>query len=61
MLHIYSFLNAMLTPREEKGATATEYALIVAVIALVIIGAMTIFGGTLSSFWGRLGGSLNSL
>lgn len=59
MLHIYTFLNAMLAEREEKGATATEYALIVAVIALVIVGAMTIFGSTLNGFWSRLTGSLS--
>lgn len=60
MLHIYTFLNALLAEREEKGATATEYALIVAVIALVIVGAMTIFGTTLSGFWTRLTNSLNT-
>ena len=60
MLHIYTFLNAMLAEREEKGATATEYALIVAVIALVIVGAMTIFGSTLNGFWQELTSSLTA-
>ena len=30
--------------RDERGATAVEYALMVGLIALVIIGAVTIFG-----------------
>ncbi len=59
MLHLYvtlsSFFNA---PREEKGATATEYALIIAFIALVIIGGLTIFGSQLDGFWSRISGSL---
>lgn len=60
MLHIYTFLNAMLAEREEKGATATEYALIVAVIALVIVGAMSLFGTALDGLWDRLTGSINA-
>ena len=58
MLHLYSFLNAMLTPREEKGATATEYALIVAGIALAILVAVGTFGGVLSTWFENLGDSL---
>ena len=60
MLRFYTALTAFLAPREEKGATATEYALIIAVIALVILGAMSVFGDNLSSFWSGLGSSLPS-
>jgi pilus assembly protein Flp/PilA len=37
--------------REETGATAVEYGLIVGLIAVVIIGAVAILGGTLSGFF----------
>ena len=34
--------------KDESGATAIEYGLIVALIAVVIIGAVTAIGGTLN-------------
>lgn len=37
--------------RDEQGATAVEYGLIVGLIAVVIIGAVAILGGTLSGFF----------
>ena len=59
MLHIYTVLNAMLTAdRNEEGATATEYALIIAGIAVAIVTAIGVFGGQLSDFWNNLGTSL---
>lgn len=42
------------TPRErehEHGATATEYALLVALIAIVLVLAVTAFGEALSTFF----------
>lgn len=60
MLHLYTYLTAMLVERQEKGATATEYALIVAGIALVVLGAVQAFGGTLSTWFAGLGTSLTS-
>ena len=40
------FITLMLVGRdEEKGATAVEYGLMVALIAVVIIGAVTTLGG----------------
>lgn len=51
-LYLYSFLTA---PRdEERGATATEYALIVAGIALVVLAGVTAFGGALNTWWNTL-------
>ena len=35
----------------ERGATATEYALLLAFIAIVIIGAVTLLGTNLSSLF----------
>lgn len=51
MLQIFSFLNAFVADRDEKGATATEYALIIAVIAVAIVGAMAAFGPALEGLW----------
>jgi len=42
----------------ERGATATEYALLVAFIALAIAGTVTIFGGQLSAFFGTIAGRI---
>ena len=49
-LHLF-----MTTPRdEEKGATATEYALLVAFIAFAIIVGVTLFGSALSGYFSKL-------
>ncbi|WP_236825636.1 MULTISPECIES: Flp family type IVb pilin [unclassified Blastococcus] len=37
--------------REEKGATAVEYGLMVGLIAVVIIGAVTLLGDELSALF----------
>jgi pilus assembly protein Flp/PilA len=51
MLHLYvSLQNAMARLRdEEDGATAVEYGLIVTLIAVVIMGMLTIIGTDLKS------------
>ena len=40
--------------REEEGANLVEYALLVAFIALAVIGGATIFGDTLNEWFGSL-------
>jgi pilus assembly protein Flp/PilA len=35
--------------RDEKGASAVEYAILVAVITAVIVGAVTLIGGNLKA------------
>jgi pilus assembly protein Flp/PilA len=35
--------------RDDKGASAVEYALLVALIAAVIVGAVTLLGGNLKA------------
>ncbi|KQY64913.1 pilus assembly protein [Nocardioides sp. Root140] len=40
--------------RGEKGATATEYGLLVTFIALLIIAGVTLFGNGLNDFFTRL-------
>jgi pilus assembly protein Flp/PilA len=39
---------------KDRGATATEYALLVAFIAIAIVGAVTLFGSALDGFFGRI-------
>jgi len=40
--------------RNDRGATAVEYGLMVALIAIVIIGAVTLLGTNLSSLFNRV-------
>jgi len=44
--------------REEKGATAVEYGLMVGLIAVVIIGAVVILGGKLNDLFTAIGNAL---
>ena len=49
-LHLF-----MTSPREEeKGATATEYALLVAFIAFAIVAGATLFGNALRGYFDKL-------
>ncbi|UTT71568.1 Flp family type IVb pilin [Arthrobacter sp. DNA4] len=41
--------------RSEKGATATEYALLVGLIALVLVAGVGFFGTTLNTWFSTLG------
>ncbi len=42
-----------------KGATAVEYGLLVALIAAVIIAAVTLFGGNLSTLFNKVATTIN--
>lgn len=57
IIAIYSLITS---PKQDsdRGATVVEYALLVALIALVVIGAITIFGEQLADFFGGLGDNL---
>jgi pilus assembly protein Flp/PilA len=44
--------------RDESGATAIEYGLIAALIALAIIGAATTVGSNLATTFGNIGSAL---
>jgi pilus assembly protein Flp/PilA len=44
--------------RDESGATAIEYGLIAALIAVAIIGAATTVGGNLATIFGNIGSAL---
>ena len=44
--------------RDEKGATATEYGLLVGLIALIIVVGVGFFGNALNEFFQGLGGTV---
>jgi len=44
--------------KDEEGATAVEYGLMVALIAAVIIGVVTALGGSLSNIFDYVGGEI---
>lgn len=54
------FLISVLDKRSEKGATATEYGLLVAFIAVAIIAMVTAFGTALGSFFTALAAEVGS-
>ena len=57
IMAIHSFFTS---PKQDsdRGATVVEYALLVALIALAVIGAVTIFGQQLAAFFTSLGNRL---
>lgn len=46
-----TYITKLLTKRTERGATAVEYGLMVALIAIVIIAAVTLLGQNISSIF----------
>ena len=46
---------------DERGATAIEYGLIAGLIAVVIIGALTLTGTSLNSVFGQVAGKLEEV
>ncbi|MDY6923211.1 MAG: Flp family type IVb pilin [Pseudomonadota bacterium] len=53
-----NFVNNFIA--DESGATAIEYGLIAALIAVVIIAAVTALGTSLSGAFGRIAGQLDA-
>ena len=54
MLQMITFFQSRLV-RDERGATAVEYGLMVALIAVVIIGAVIALGGALDDTFTEVG------
>lgn len=52
------FVSDLKAKKSERGATATEYGLLVAFIAIAIIAMVTLFGGALSDFFEALAGEV---
>jgi pilus assembly protein Flp/PilA len=44
---------------DESGATAIEYALIASLVAIAIVGALTVIGTKLSNTFNEVGSNLN--
>ena len=57
MLSLYTNLRARLRT-EEKGATAVEYGIMVALIAVVIIVAVTLLGENLTGMFNDVAGKV---
>ena len=66
MIAFYATLSSFVSvtadrlKREEKGATAVEYGLMVGLIAVAIITAVTLLGGNLSGLFNRIAGSVGT-
>jgi pilus assembly protein Flp/PilA len=60
LLNLIVALHARLDAKSDRGATATEYAILVAVIAMVVIGGATLFGSNLNSWFSSLGSHVTS-
>ncbi len=45
--------------RSEDGPTTTEYAVLLAVIAMTVIGTMSMFGNHMSDIWAIVNHTLN--
>lgn len=58
MLQMITFFQSRLV-RDERGATAVEYGLMVALIAVVIIAAVTLLGTALSDKFDSVEGSVS--
>ena len=55
---IENFLTLMLAERDDEGATAVEYGLLVALIAVAIIGTVGALGGKLNDLFTQIAGAL---
>jgi pilus assembly protein Flp/PilA len=56
----YTRIRLTAMARTERGASAVEYGLLVALIAVVIIGAVTLLGTNLSSIFTKTANSIGS-
>lgn len=59
---MFDYVKALLTsylPRDEKGQDAAEYALLIALIAVVIIAAVTLLGEEISAIFSEIAGAIN--
>ncbi|TCS64024.1 Flp family type IVb pilin [Varunaivibrio sulfuroxidans] len=56
MTHLMQYLTRF--KRDESGATAIEYGLIAALVAVVIIGGLTLVGGNLQTLFTTVAGKL---
>jgi pilus assembly protein Flp/PilA len=50
--------GANILPKDEKGQDAAEYALLIALIAIVIIGAVTLLGVNINAIFTNIAGAI---
>ena len=58
-LHMPGLVNRLW--RDERGATATEYAMLIIFIALAIAGGATLLGSNINNLFNSLGASVSGL
>jgi pilus assembly protein Flp/PilA len=58
LVAVWHYLQAKFTTDDEKGASLVEYALLVALIAVVCIAAITLLGNNASTKFSQVGGSI---
>jgi pilus assembly protein Flp/PilA len=58
MHYIAAYIQARLQARDDEGATAVEYGLLVTLIAIALIAGATIFGGKISDLFTTVGNKL---
>lgn len=59
LLEGLAMLRFLITPRtSDRGATATEYALLVALIAVILVVGVGAFGNALNDFFQDLAGTV---
>jgi pilus assembly protein Flp/PilA len=56
---LHNFLHQPLLRRDDRGVTSVEYGLLVALIAIAIVGTVGAFTGALKSVFQSIGGSIN--
>ena len=56
--YVAAYLTARLTKKDDEGATAVEYGLLVTLIAIALIAGATIFGGKISDLFKTVGNKL---
>ena len=67
MLNTYATLVSLVAfaqdrlKKDEKGATAVEYGLMVGLIAVAIIGGVTLLGGRLQALFNAIAGALPAI
>ena len=55
---IENFLNLMIAKRDDEGATAVEYGLMVALIAVAIIAMVSALGGKLGALFTEIAAAI---
>jgi pilus assembly protein Flp/PilA len=58
--YVSARLNVARDEAKDRGATATEYALLVTFIAIAIVVAVTAFGNALGGFFNKIGTTVGS-